>query len=177
MWSDRSVVLAIGWAQVAPRIGATFALAPGWEVDTGYFSRDNLVRETLGVSSDREAADELLRRIERYKAGTLVKLAIGRTMARAQIEQIENGWQATAWAIIAGLIATQLPVIKVGTRSIPTSDVVRWIGQRNKSAAVFLDRELTAELDRRIAARKSTGSSSTATSSTDDRPAAFGSKN
>lgn len=175
MWSDRSVVLAIGWSQVAPLLDVSFALVPGWEIDTGYFSRDNLVREKLGVATDREAADELLARIERHKAGTLVKLAITREFARAQKAQLEDGWLAAAYAAIAVAIASQFPGgFKVLGRTVSVATVIETIRQGGVRQADRIIDATDAELRKRIARR----SDRAATDTTDtDRPRAFGSKN
>lgn len=175
MWSDRSVVLAIGWSQIAPLLGVPFPLAPGWEIDTGFFSRDNVVREKLGVATDREAADELLARIERNKAGTLVKLAITREFARAQKAQLEDGWLAAAYAAIAVAIASQFPGgFKVLGRTVSVATVIETIRQGGVRQADRIIDATDAELRERIARR----SDRAATDTTDtDRPRAFGSKN
>lgn len=175
MWSDRSVVLAIGWSQIAPLLGVPFPLAPGWEIDTGYFSRDNVVREKLGVATDREAADELLARIERNKAGTLVQLAITREFARAQKAQLEDGWLAAAYAAIAVAIASQFPRgFRILGRTVSVATVIETIRQGGVRQADRIIDATDADIRERIAARADRAQ--TDTSST-DRPRAFGSKN
>jgi len=52
---EASVVLAIGAAGAFNRAGLPFALPPRWEDEYREWSEDNVVREALGVSSDREA--------------------------------------------------------------------------------------------------------------------------
>jgi hypothetical protein len=174
MWSDRSVVLAIGWSRIAPLLGVSFPLAPGWEIDTGYFSRDNVVREKLGVATDREAADELLARIERNKAGTLVKLAITREFARAQKAQLEDGWLALAYAAIAAAIATQFQGFKILGRTVSIATVIETIRQGGVRQADRIIEATNQEINERIAKRSDrVGSETTNT----DRPRAFGSKN
>lgn len=174
MWSDRSVVLAIGWSQIAPLLGVDFALAPGWEIDTGFFARDNVVREKLGVSTDREAADRLLAIIERHKAGTLVRLAITRQWFRAQRAQLTDGWQAVAYGVIAGLIATQFPSFKVFGRTIGTATLIDMIRRKGIAQADYFIDATDADIRQRLAKRADRAA--TDTSST-DRPRAFGSKN
>jgi len=174
MWSDRSVVLAIGWSQIAPLLGVSFPLAPGWQLDEGYFARDNLVREKLGVATDREAADRMLAIIERYKAGTLVKLAITREFARAQRAQLEDGWLAIAYAAIGTLIASQFPSFKIAGVTVSTATVIARIRDGGIRQANYIIDATDAEIRQRIAARSDRRD--TDTSST-DRPRAFGSKN
>lgn len=58
---EASVVLAIGAAGAYHRAGLPFALPPRWEDEYREWTEDNVVREALGVSSDREAERVLTR--------------------------------------------------------------------------------------------------------------------
>jgi len=174
-YADRSVTLAIAWARVAPRIGATFILPPGWEEDVWYLSLDNRVREALGVSSDRAAEDLLLARIKARKAGTLVRLQIQLEQIRTAIELTDNqGTSAAIKRVIFKALAAAIGTITIGTLTIGSYALLE-LADLGRAALLndYLD-ATRAELDARIARR----SDRAATETTDtDRPRAFGSKN
>jgi len=176
VYADRSVSLAIAWARIAPRIGASFVLPPGWEEDVGYFGLDNRVRDALGVSSDREAEDRIMDRIKARKAGTLVRLALQEEQIRLAIDATDNqGISGVAKRALFAALAAAIGSITVGGATIPTYTLLELADAgRAELLREYLD-ETRAELAARI--RRRSDSSSTATSSTYDRPAAFGSKN
>lgn len=176
VYADRSVSLAIAWARIAPRIGASFVLPPGWEEDVGYFGLDNRVRDALGVFSDREAENRLLDRIKARKAGTLVRLALQEEQIRLAIDATDNqGISAVAKRALFSALAAAVGAISVGGATIPTYTLLELADAgRAEILRQYLE-DTRAELASRL--RRRSDSSSTATSSTDDRPAAFGSKN
>ena len=176
IYADRSVSLAIAWARIAPRIGASFVLPAGWEEDVGYFSLDNRVREALGVSSDRAAEDRLLDRIKAKKAGTLVRLALQEQQIRLAIEATDNqGASAIVKRALFTALAAAVGAISIGGATIPTYTLLE-LADSGRAALLreYLD-ETRAELAARL--RRRSDSSVNDTSSTYDRPAAFGSKN
>lgn len=174
-YQDRSVTLAIAWARVAPRIGASFILPPGWEEDVGYFSMDNRVRDALGVSSDREAEQRLLDRIKARKAGTLVRLQIQLEQIRLAIELTDNqGLSAVAKRAIFSALAAAIGTVSLGSLSISTYTLLELADQGRAALLREYYDSTRAELDSRIARRADRAT--TDTSST-DRPRAFGSKN
>ena len=176
VYADRSVSLAIAWARIAPRIGASFVLPPGWEEDVGYWSLDNRVRDALGVSSDREAEDRIMDRIKARKAGTLVRLALQEEQIRLAIDATDNqGASAVLKRALFGLLASAIGAISVGGLTIPAYTLLE-LADQGRAALLpeYLD-DTRSELAARL--RRRSDSSSTATSSTYDRPAAFGSKN
>jgi len=172
VYADRSVTLAIAWARVAPRIGATFILPPGWEEDVGYLSLDNRVRDALGVSSDRAAEDRLLERIKTYRAGTLVRLQIQLEQIRTAIELTDNqGASAAIKRVIFAALAGAIGTITIGTLTIGSYTLLE-LADQGRAALLrdYLD-TTRAELNARIARR------TTSANTTTDRPRAFGSKN
>lgn len=175
LYADRSVTLAIAWARIAPRIGATFILSPGWEEDVGYLSLDNRVRDALGVSSDRAAEDRLIDRIKAYKAGTLVRLEIQSQQIRTAIELTDNqGASAGIKRMIFAALAAAIGTITIGSLTIGSYTLLE-LADQGRAALLreYLD-TTRAEIDARIARRADRAP--TETSST-DRPRAFGSKN
>jgi GT2 family glycosyltransferase len=175
IYADRSVTLAIAWARVAPRIGATFILPPGWEEDVGFLSLDNRVRDALGVSSDRAAEDRLLERIKARKAGTLVRLQIQVEQIRTAIELTDNqGISAGVKRAIFKALAAAIGTITLGSMTISSYALLE-LADLGRAALLrdYLD-TTRAELDGRIARRADRAA--TETTST-DKPRAFGTKN
>jgi hypothetical protein len=165
---DRSAYLGVAWAKIAPRIGAEFALAPGFQRDLLPWQVDNAVRAAVGADSDRQAREKLLERIERWKAGTLVGLEIKATLCEQSLGVLEGA--DVVREILIGI---------VGKKWGPWAEqIARYVGEGSTQAMENLVREYRQEITDRIARRDSTSASSSSRfTSTDDRPAAFGSKN
>lgn len=165
---DRSAYLGTAWAKIAPRIGAEFALSPGFQRDLQPWQVDNAVRAAVGADSDREAREKLLQRIERWRAGTLVGLEIKATLIEQSLEVVDN---------YDSLLDVLINVVgkKWGDWA---AMIARYVRDGGREALQDLASEYRQEITDRIARRDSTSASSSSRStSTDDRPAAFGSKN
>lgn len=175
---DRSVLVAIGWSRIAPKLGVPFDLPPGWEESTGYFYEDNRVRDAVGASDDREAFDKLMAIIKAHKAGTLVKLELMRRAIQLHVEYTDNQGvsayvkQALIAALAAALGSFTFGTLTVGSEALlQVADAERL--KMERQAIVDIGRDI----DSRIAKRGGTSSSSSSRSQTSRRPQAFGSKN
>jgi hypothetical protein len=178
IYADRSVALAIAWARIAPQLGASFILPPGWEEDVGYLSLDNRVRAALGVSSDREAEERLLARIKVNKAGTLVRLQIQIEQLQTALALIDDqGLSGTVKRLLMTALVAAVSTVSIGALSIPTATLLELVDEgREALLRDYLD-ATRQELAARLRRRGVSGASPASSTSTDDRPAAFGTKN
>jgi len=177
LYADRSVALAIAWARIAPQLGASFILPPGWEEDVGYLSLDNRVRAALGVSSDREAEERLLARIKVNKAGTLVRLQIQIEQLQTALALIDDqGLSGTIKRLLMTALVGAVSTISIGALSIPTAVLLELVDEGREALLRDYLNATREELAARLRRRGVSGASSSSTS-TDDRPAAFGTKN
>jgi hypothetical protein len=105
-----------------------------------------------------------------------VRLALQEEQIRIAIDATDNqGISGVAKRALFAALAAAIGSITVGGATIPTYTLLELADAgRAELLREYLD-ETRAELAARI--RRRSDSSSTATSSTDDRPAAFGSKN
>ena len=178
IYADRSVALAIAWARIAPQLGVSFILPPGWEEDVGYLSLDNRVRAALGVSSDREAEDRLLARIKVNKAGTLVRLQIQIEQLQTALALIDDqGLSGTVKRLLMTALVGAVSTISIGALSIPTAVLLELVDEGREALLRDYLNATREELAARLRRRGVSGASSSSSTSNYDRPAAFGSKN
>lgn len=167
------MILAIGWSRIAPRLGVAFALSQGWEEDVGYFYEDNRVRQALGVDTDAEARDELIRRIKANKAGTLVKLELfKRTLQLANELSDNEGASGIVKEAIFEAMSDAIGVITIGMLRIPSKSLLTYLDNERLKQNREAIRSIESDITYRIASRKADSS----TQVEQDRPRDFGSK-